>query len=156
MDKTLCKTRIKELKKKNGLTQSKLAELIGVSDTAVANWERGASFPTGTRLSKLAEVFGVSEKYILGEISDSRPLLPVSGKEEPSIAFLQLLYATCPGLDILLEDGLSKEDIEVLTGPIKSLIRIHKLQRAEEARKEALEKIPFESRSLAAESNSVG
>lgn len=53
------------LRKKNGLTQIKLAELLSVSDKAISKWESGAGFPDITLLPKLAEVFSTSVDYLL-------------------------------------------------------------------------------------------
>jgi transcriptional regulator with XRE-family HTH domain len=53
--------RIKRLRKDNGLTQQQLAALVGVSTSAIGNWEtRPREIPKGDNLLKLAEVFGVS------------------------------------------------------------------------------------------------
>lgn len=56
---------IAELRREQGLTQKKLAEIIGVTDKAVSKWERGLSYPDITILPQLAEVLGVSEGEIL-------------------------------------------------------------------------------------------
>jgi transcriptional regulator with XRE-family HTH domain len=55
--------RIKRLRIARGLTQRQLATSIGISKTAVMNWESGV-FPRGRYLPKLAEALGVD----LGEL----------------------------------------------------------------------------------------
>ena len=40
------------------LTQRQAAEQIGVSDTAIVQWERHGSIPRGKLLPKIAEVYG--------------------------------------------------------------------------------------------------
>lgn len=53
--------RIKRLRKDNGLTQQQLAALVGVSTSAIGNWEtRPKEIPKGDNLLKLAEAFGVN------------------------------------------------------------------------------------------------
>ena len=52
--------KISELRKKNGISQEKLAELIGVSRQAVTKWESGNANPDTENLIRLAEIFGVS------------------------------------------------------------------------------------------------
>ncbi len=47
------------------LTKVKLAELLGVSDSIVAYWEKGVKEPKASNLVKLARVFGVSETELL-------------------------------------------------------------------------------------------
>lgn len=62
--------RIAKLRKKHNMTQTELADKLGVSFQAVSNWERGNSMPDISKLPELAEVFGVSIDEILGEKSD--------------------------------------------------------------------------------------
>lgn len=46
---------ISELREKAGLTQSALAEKLGVDRSAVAKWESGAASPSFAKVPKLAE-----------------------------------------------------------------------------------------------------
>ena len=45
--------RIKELRMKKGISQAKLAKLVGVTPAAVGNYEQGISFPKSAVLKKL-------------------------------------------------------------------------------------------------------
>ena len=51
---------IKELREKNKMTQSRLAEALGVSDKAISKWETGRGYPDITLLEPIAEIFHVS------------------------------------------------------------------------------------------------
>ena len=51
---------IKELRIKSGMTQEQLAEMLGVTQGAVAQWEKGLTHPAYETLPKLAKVFGVT------------------------------------------------------------------------------------------------
>ena len=51
--------RIKELRKKNNMTQEQLAEKIGVYQKQIGNIETGTCFTTFQTLEKLANVFNV-------------------------------------------------------------------------------------------------
>lgn len=63
-----------ELRKENGISQEKLAELVGVSRQAVTKWESGKSNPDTENLIRLAEVFGVSVDELCGkESAEKRP-----------------------------------------------------------------------------------
>ena len=62
--------RIKALRKKNDLTQEKLADYLCVSYQAVSKWECGVSNPDITLIAPLAKLFGVSADELLG-ITDS-------------------------------------------------------------------------------------
>lgn len=50
---------IASARKRKGLTQSQLAEIVGISQSAVTDWERGKNKPTAENLEKLREVLGV-------------------------------------------------------------------------------------------------
>lgn len=58
--------RIKELRKKNGLSQQKLAEILNVHQTAISQWETGRTSPDIEIANKLSIVFNESIEYLLG------------------------------------------------------------------------------------------
>jgi len=51
-------SRIREYRLKAGLTQRKLAELLGCGRDAVSSWERGLSLPSIPKLMRMAKVLG--------------------------------------------------------------------------------------------------
>lgn len=59
-------TRIKEVREKNGLTQSELAKKLGLTRSGVNAWEMGISIPSAQYLIGLANLFKVSTDYLLG------------------------------------------------------------------------------------------
>lgn len=48
--------KIKEMRIKRGLTQKQLAELLGVKQQNVSDWERGERSPSVKNLKKLSEI----------------------------------------------------------------------------------------------------
>lgn len=58
MNKTLGMM-ISSLRKEKSMTQSELAEKMGVTDKAVSKWERDISCPDVNTIPKLAELFGI-------------------------------------------------------------------------------------------------
>lgn len=60
MEKHTLGMMISSLRKQKGMTQSELAEKMGVTDKAVSKWERDLSFPDITSIPKLAEIFEIS------------------------------------------------------------------------------------------------
>ena len=54
--------RIKELRKKSGLTQEQLSERLGLFPKQIGNIETGTCFTTINNLEKLSEQFGVEIK----------------------------------------------------------------------------------------------
>lgn len=54
------------LREHYGLTQTQLAERLGVTKSAVNAWETGTNSPSLTYIIKLAQIYGVSTDYLLG------------------------------------------------------------------------------------------
>ena len=61
---------IKEARKAVGLTQTELAERIGVSQSAVAQWETGITHPSYATLRPLANALGVRVDDLVEEEDD--------------------------------------------------------------------------------------
>lgn len=53
------------LRKEKGLTQTELAEKLGVTNKAVSKWETGESFPDTAQLLPLADILGVTVDELL-------------------------------------------------------------------------------------------
>ena len=58
--------RLKELRKKNNLTQQELADKVGTNRVNVTKWETGRTEPTLESIIKLAHIFEISVDYLLG------------------------------------------------------------------------------------------
>lgn len=54
-----------DCRKKAGLTQSRLAQMLGVTDKAVSKWETGKAKPSTNLIRKIAALFGVSVEQLL-------------------------------------------------------------------------------------------
>lgn len=65
--------RIKELRKEKGLSQAELAKILFVNQTAVSQWERGATMPSPNMLNTLADYFHVTTDYLLGRDTKTAP-----------------------------------------------------------------------------------
>lgn len=69
--------RLKQLRQKHKLTQSELADILGLKPTAISNYESNRNEPSFEKLIALSKYFDVSCDYLLG-LSDS--YLPVGGE----------------------------------------------------------------------------
>lgn len=58
--------RIAELRKRNGMTQQELGEILSVSYKTISKWENGTSLPDINTLPKLSKMFQVSVDALLG------------------------------------------------------------------------------------------
>lgn len=70
---------IKKLRKSRRMTQSDLANRLGVAPTTVSSWERGAAYPLMTTAKSIADIFGVPVSVIAGEkeTSNIAPSMPI-------------------------------------------------------------------------------
>jgi transcriptional regulator with XRE-family HTH domain len=60
--------RLRQLRQKRGLTQGQLAAAVGVSRSAVAQWESGRAGQASLHLRRLADALGVQiDDLLLGE-----------------------------------------------------------------------------------------
>ena len=69
--------RLKQLRQKHKLTQSELADILGLKPTAISNYESERNEPSFDKLISLSKYFDVSCDYLLG-VTDS--YLPVGGE----------------------------------------------------------------------------
>lgn len=58
--------RVKELRKKKNIKQSELGEIVGLSDNAISDIERGYRLTAMEKLDALADYFEVSVDYLMG------------------------------------------------------------------------------------------
>ncbi len=61
--------RITEKRKEKNLTQTEIADKLGISTQAVSNWERGNSMPDISKLSEICDIFDMSIDELLGRES---------------------------------------------------------------------------------------
>jgi len=85
--------KIIELRKKAGMSQDELAELMDVSRQSVSKWEGAQSIPDLSKILKMSEIFGVSTDYLLKDdfekpapevsetVTDNKSLRSVSMEE---------------------------------------------------------------------------
>ena len=67
-------------RKKAGLSQLDLADLLGVSRQSVSKWETGESNPEITKIPPMAKAFGVTADWLLSEEEPEEA--PCAGKPE--------------------------------------------------------------------------
>ncbi|MCA0969055.1 helix-turn-helix domain-containing protein [Halobacillus litoralis] len=82
--------RIRSLRKERGMTQTMLAERVGVSAQVVSNWERNYTSPDLNDFSKIANALHTTADYLLGlsdqqedEMREIKQLLETKGYDKP-------------------------------------------------------------------------
>lgn len=111
------KDRLKQMRQSAGLTQSELAEKLGVSTSTVSMYEVGSRKPSFEILEQLADFFNVDTDYLMGKTSRSVYYL------DPETARLAQELKDNPGQRILFDASrnLTPEDIKVVMTVIKGL-----------------------------------
>lgn len=89
---------IKSLRKLNGYTQREFADLLGVGQATVSNYEKGIRVPDTEKLAKIASLFEVTLDHLLGRDIDSLSKKEINTKimafkslDEACRIFLRLL-----------------------------------------------------------------
>ncbi|MGX7023215.1 helix-turn-helix domain-containing protein [Vagococcus hydrophili] len=114
--------KIKEERSTLGISQEKLAEKIGVSTKAIANWENGSKRPGLENCKKLRTVFGVTLDYILKDDIELKSkydeyaklgekILELVGEEYP-IDFIKNYYIVAREPSILIPRTITEEFID--------------------------------------------
>lgn len=86
---------IKEIRKKHYLNQAAFAKMIGVTQSAVSQWENDLTRPNSYQLEAIATVFNISiDELLVDKIKESDPYAP----KTPQARLL------AKGLDTMPED----------------------------------------------------
>ncbi len=78
------KNRLKEIRKKLGLTQQEFANQLGVTFQAIGSWERGETTIPDVRAEQICYKFGIRLPWLLngeGEMEDTNTVMPDSPEE---------------------------------------------------------------------------
>ena len=109
-------SRLREVRKAKGLTQTELGDLIGVGKSAICCYEKETRNPTLEAVIEMIHVFGVSADYLLGadfliktiDKDCNESFVPMT-KEE--IIFIEELKKNRMVYDILLHDPKRGADL---------------------------------------------
>ena len=71
--------KLKEIRKRFGLSQEQLAEIMNVSRQAITKWENDVGLPDISNLQELSKVFGITVDYLLNN-ENSLPALSMKKK----------------------------------------------------------------------------
>ena len=95
--------RIKELRKSKGLTQERLAELVGFEPNHMTKIEAGIHFPHPDKIDNLAEIFNIPIKELFNfEHKNTKQILKkniTDWLENANIADIEYIYKTINNLE---------------------------------------------------------
>jgi len=83
--------RLRDQRRERGLTQAELADRVGVSRSAVAQWETGRTGQLGSNLSRIAAALETGVEYLMFGNDKRAPAQTLQGDE---LALLRL-YRDC-------------------------------------------------------------
>lgn len=120
------KERLYDLLKKNGLTQKKLAEMVGVTEATVSRYCREERVPNAYMLAKIAASLHTTTDYLLGRgVGEEAKAM----KKVCKACEYRQMYAKCfdhhfSGADCIFEcpyaDDNAENDVEVTSEPTSS------------------------------------
>jgi|AGTN01.2.fsa_nt_gi Predicted transcriptional regulators len=102
-------SRIKALRTDSGLSQPKLAKIIGVNNSAISFWENDVNEPKANYIVKLAKAFNITTDELLdAENIDTAKITKI--KSEIQILFDSMNYAHRNMLKNIAEEFLRAEN----------------------------------------------
>ena len=120
--------KIRELRKNIGMTQSELAERLGISASAVGMYEQGRRQPDSDMILKICSVFEISADYLLGK----NKTVQKHGVCELSDVFDEFTQVLTSQQGLMF-DGvpLNEEDKRKIVDAIKAVAALAKQHRKE-------------------------
>ena len=77
--------RIRNARIAKNLTQSNVADALGVSYQAVSNWERGNSLPDIAKLGELSDLLEISIEDLLGHTRAGNNIVKIQESSSPEV-----------------------------------------------------------------------
>ncbi len=108
--------RLRHLRISRHLMQKEVAESLGVTETAISQWERGMRVPDINTLTQLADIFMVTTDYLLGRSDDPCGKiirLESISKDLPS-GYMEVITSAS-------EANLTGDELEAIVNIIKTL-----------------------------------
>lgn len=103
--------RIRQLRKDRGISQARLAELLGVSRSAIGMYETGSREPSLDMCEAIADIFNVDMNYLTGSSDLERRIglspFPANLLPVPGTYRVPILGTIACGAPILAEENLA-------------------------------------------------
>lgn len=110
------KDQIREIRKKEGLTQEELALKLSVTRQAVSNWETGKNLPDIEILINISSVFNISlDQLIKGDNMEKKLIKDGSDTRRARYNMVMVIigaFLLCMGVLMIVIKGLSLEYID--------------------------------------------
>lgn len=106
--------RLKSLRKKQGIAQTELAKLIGVTPSTISQIESNSIYPSLTALFKIAEVLSVETGYFFEGKTDERKQVVFKSENGMKIGFPELPKGSIEGMLITDFGGDFKAETSII------------------------------------------
>lgn len=120
---------LRSLRAQKGISQQKLADLSGISQASIYQWEKGTRKPKYEQLQKLAKALGITIPYLLGEEGIEDDVFQEEG------AFIDFLYTLGYSVETCLNDSelgsvyFVRHNDEIYTISPANFIRLENLSK---------------------------
>lgn len=84
--------RLKELRIESNMTQSELANKLGVTPATISKYEKGQIVVAADIIIKYSKVFNVTPDYILGSTNDKHEIVEDVELSDDDIALIELFH----------------------------------------------------------------
>ena len=74
--------RIREKRNERGLTQRQLGEMVGVSESAISQFESGKKYPKGKTLIDISLALGTTVEYLLEQSENPTPQIKSGARDD--------------------------------------------------------------------------
>ena len=102
--------RLRWLRNRAQLSQSEVAEQIGMSESQVLKWENNRAEPDAKSIRKLAGLFGVTSDYILGLADNPRGYMDIDIMADEWAIFRALRDASFSNFMALVTQNLKERE----------------------------------------------
>lgn len=112
-------SRLKDARVRCGLKQGELAKAVGVTASAIGNYETGVSSPKEPVLIKLMQVLGIDANYLYQDYVDFRE------DEDDAVASISRSLQHNPKLGLLFDRSrkMSERDLDAVLGIVDAILR---------------------------------
>lgn len=105
---------LKEIRRRHYLNQSEFAKKIGVSQSAVSQWEHDMTRPNSYQLQAISKAFNISVDDILQDQPQEQEIKLSAVELRLVLAFRKADRAICEAALTMLENSVSKKAAEAV------------------------------------------
>ncbi|MCX7823013.1 MAG: helix-turn-helix domain-containing protein [Syntrophobacterales bacterium] len=118
-------TRISEIRKRRGISQKELAQMIGVTPSTISQLESNRIYPSIPALIKIAEILGVSVGYFFGKALTDQDVIVLPERSRIKIQLGEFLEESIEAYSLIPLDVSAKAEPYLIEIPQGKVINTH-------------------------------